>query len=230
MLHAQPILDLRSGRVAACELLIRMVSESGEIIAPGEFLPVAERLSLVTEVDRWVLGEAIDLAGQGPVTINLSARSLGDPRITSAVRDAIAHGLNPGNLTFELTETAVMTDFDNALEFVSALTALGCALALDDFGTGFGSFTYLKYLPARYLKLDMEFVHDVDTDPSDREIVRSLVTIAHALGKETIAEGVESADVVHALRDLGVDYVQGFHVGRPVPLVEAKAPQDRAAA
>jgi diguanylate cyclase (GGDEF)-like protein len=230
VLHAQPILDLRSGRVASCELLIRMVSESGEIIAPGEFLPVAERMSLVTEVDRWVLSEAIALAGQGSVAVNLSARSLGDPRITAAIRAAIADGLDPGNLTFELTETAVMTDFENALEFVSSLTALGCDLALDDFGTGFGSFTYLKHLPARYLKLDMEFVRDINTETSDREIVRSIVMVAHTLGKQTIAEGVEHAEVVQTLRELGVDYVQGFHVGRPVPLGEAEAPRDLAAA
>ena len=218
VLHAQPILELRTGRIASCELLIRMVSESGEIILPGEFLPAAERLSLVTEADRWVLGEAIRLAHQGRVAINLSARSLGDPRIIASIREAIARDLDPRNLAFEVTETALTTDFEPARAFVSALTALGCELALDHFGTGFGSFIYLKHLPARYLKIDMEFVRGINTDTSDREIVKSIVTIAHTLGKETIAEGVETADVLHTLRDLDVDYVQGFHVGRPTPI------------
>ncbi|MGA2927294.1 MAG: EAL domain-containing protein [Solirubrobacteraceae bacterium] len=218
VLHAQPIVDLRSNHIAFRELLIRMRSDSGEDIAPGEFLPVAERFSLIAEIDRWVINEAIQVARDQPVTVNLSARSIGDPRILTAVRASIAAGLDPPNLTFEITETAAMTDFGGALGFVSALGELGCHLALDDFGTGFGSFTYLKHLPARYLKIDMEFVRDINTDPSDKEIVRSIVGIAHTLGKEAIAEGVESPDVLQTLRELGVDYAQGFYIGRPEPL------------
>ena len=218
VLHAQPIVDLRSNQIAFRELLIRMRSDSGENIAPGEFLPIAERFSLITEIDRWVINEAIQVARDQPVAVNLSARSIGDPRILTAVRESIAAGLDPPNLTFEITETAAMTDFGGALGFVSALGKLGCHLALDDFGTGFGSFTYLKHLPARYLKIDMEFVRDINTDPSDKEIVRSIVGIAHTLGKEAIAEGVESPDVLQTLRELGVDYAQGFYIGRPEPL------------
>ncbi len=229
VLHAQPILDLRSGEVAAHELLIRMVSEAGQIIEPAEFLPVAERLSLVTEIDRWVIEEAIAMARQMPVTVNLSARSIGDTRILDTVRDAIAAGIDPRHLAFEITETAVMTDFDRALAFVSALAELGCELALDDFGTGFGSFTYLKHLPARYLKIDMEFVRGVTTDATDLEIVRSIVGIAHSLGKETIAEGVESADVLKVLDELGVDCAQGFYIGAPESLVERLERREHAA-
>jgi EAL domain-containing protein (putative c-di-GMP-specific phosphodiesterase class I) len=135
------------------------------------------------------------------------------------MRESIAAGLDPCNLICEITETAVMIDFARALEFVSALKELGCDLALDDFGTGFGSFTYLKHLPARYLKIDMEFVRDINEDPTDREIVRSIVGIAHTLGKETIAEGVENADVQQTLRELDVDYAQGFYIGSPAPIV-----------
>jgi EAL domain-containing protein (putative c-di-GMP-specific phosphodiesterase class I) len=111
-----------------------------------------------------------------------------------------------------------MTDFDAAVAFVAALEELGCDLALDDFGTGFGSFTYLKHVAARYLKIDMEFVRDINIDPTDREIVRSIVGIAHTLGKKTVAEGVESADVLETLRRLDVDYAQGFHLGAPAPI------------
>ena len=113
-----------------------------------------------------------------------------------------------------------MSDFNIARTFASALNELGCDLALDDFGTGFGSFTYLKHLPARYLKIDMEFIRDINTDPTDKEIVRSIVGIAHTLGKETIAEGVENADVLQTLRELRVDHAQGFHLGPPQPLLQ----------
>jgi diguanylate cyclase (GGDEF)-like protein/PAS domain S-box-containing protein len=218
VLYAQPILDLRSGLVARSELLIRMCSAAGEIVPPGDFLPIAERFSLVGELDRWVIDKALALARDQPVAVNLSGRSVGDARILAAVRESIADGLDPVNLTFEITETAVMTDFARALEFVSALKALGCDLALDDFGTGFGSFTYLKHLPARYVKIDMEFVRDINDDPTDREIVRSIVGIAHTLGKEAIAEGVENADVLQTLRELDVDYAQGFYIGLPAPI------------
>ena len=228
-LHAQPIIDLRTGQVAQQELLLRMLSGTGAIIPPSEFLPIAERFSLVTEIDRWVISQALALAHREPVSVNLSARSVGDPRILTAVRDAIGAGLDPANLTFEITETAVMSNFETALAFVSALTALGCDLALDDFGTGFGSFTYLKHLPARYLKIDMEFVRDINEDPTDKEIVRSIVGIAHTLGKHTIAEGVESASVHKTLRQLGVDYAQGYHLGRPRPLPPPSVRNTRAA-
>jgi diguanylate cyclase (GGDEF)-like protein/PAS domain S-box-containing protein len=229
VLYAQPIVDLRTNQVAHQELLIRMLSSERQLIPPAEFLPIAERFSLIGELDRWVVGEALVLAQSGPVTVNLSGRSVGDPRILTAVREAIELGLDPHNLVFEITETAVMTDFNRAVSFVSALKELGCDLALDDFGTGFGSFTYLKHLPARYLKVDMEFVRDINDDPTDREIVRSIVGIAHTLGKKTIAEGVESAEALQTLKDLGVDYAQGYHLGRPAPFGQADAPQARAA-
>ena len=229
VLYGQPIIDLHSGRVAHRELLIRMVSATGEMIPPGDFLPIAERFSLVGELDRWVVGEALVLAQYEAVTVNLSARSIGDPQILEAVREATAAAVDPRNLTFEITETAMMSDFETASAFIAAIRDLGCELALDDFGTGFGSFTYLKHIPARYLKIDMEFVRDIVTDPTDREIVRSIVGIAHTLGKETIAEGVENAEALQTLCELGVDYAQGFYLGRPAELQVPRAAQGRAA-
>jgi diguanylate cyclase (GGDEF)-like protein len=220
VLHSQPIVELKSGRVAFRELLIRMRSRAGEIIPTADFLGLAQEFSLMGQIDHWVVGEALRLARQEPVTINLSARSVGDLGILAAVRKAIALGLDPRALMFEITETAVMADFDRAVAFANSLKDLGCELALDDFGTGFGTFTYLKRLPARYLKIDMEFVRDIKDDPTDAEIVGSIVRIALTLGKETIAEGVENASGLEMLRDLGVDYVQGWHLGRPEPTPE----------
>ncbi|HEX6229783.1 MAG TPA: EAL domain-containing protein [Solirubrobacterales bacterium] len=217
VIYSQPIVSLRNGRVDHRELLIRMLSEDGEIVPPDEFMPIAEEFSLVGRIDRWVVGEALAFARHEPVSVNLSGRSVGDPQILSGVREAIEAGLDPGNLTFELTETAVTTDFDRAQAFVSALAELGCDIALDDFGTGFGTFLYLKSLPARYLKIDTEFVRDINDDPIDRLIVELIVRFAHALGKETIAEGVETAGVLEALRELGVDCAQGWHLGPPEP-------------
>ena len=149
VLYQQPIFDLRANEPAMSELLIRMRSDNGDPVLPGEFLPLAERFALVVAIDRQVTEDALEIARHRRVSVNLSGRSVGDPLILSAVRDAVASGLDPANVVFELTETAVMTDFQRALGFFSSLSDLGCSLALDDFGTGFGSFTFLKHIPAR---------------------------------------------------------------------------------
>jgi len=216
LLYRQPIVDLRSGLVAYHELLIRMLSEDGEIIAPGDFLPTAERFGLIVEIDRWVTEHALRLAIDGErVSINLAGPSIGDERVLSLVRKALADGLNPDNVIFEITETAAVSNFDKAERFAQALNGLGCNLALDDFGTGFGSFTYLKHLNASYLKIDVEFVRQLVSNDTDQKVVKSIVDIAHSLDKKTIAEGVEDAATLTALKDRGVDYAQGFYLGRP---------------
>ena len=219
VLYGQPIIDLRSGVVAYHELLIRMLSEEGEIIAPGEFLPVAERFGLIVEIDRWVTEHALRLAIDGErVTINLAGPSIGDERVLSLVHEALADGLNPANVIFEITETAAMSNFEKAERFARTLNDIGCNLALDDFGTGFGSFTYLKHLNARYLKIDLEFVRDLVSNDTDQKVVKSIVDIARSLDKKTIAEGVEDAATLTALKHRGVDFAQGFYLGRPEPL------------
>jgi diguanylate cyclase (GGDEF)-like protein/PAS domain S-box-containing protein len=216
VLYGQPIIDLRSGQIAYEELLIRMLSADGEIIAPDEFLPTAERFGLIVEVDRWVTARALRLAIDGKrVTINLAGPSIGDENVLGLVRQAQADGLNPANVIFEITETAAMSNFENAERFARTLNDIGCNLALDDFGTGFGSFTYLKHLNARYLKIDLEFVRDLVSNDTDQKVVKSIVDIAHSLGKKTIAEGVEDAATLAALKHRGVDFAQGFYLGRP---------------
>ena len=218
VLYGQPILDLRSGLVAKHELLVRMLGDDGEVIAPGEFLPTAERFGLIRELDAWVTRRGLALAASGrPVAINLSGYSVEQTLIVAQVRGALVGGLDPANVTFEITETAALTNLEAARHFVESLATLGFSVALDDFGTGFGSFIYLKHIPARFLKIDMEFVRGVLDSPVDQEVVRSIVGIARALGKETIAEGVEDLETLELLRTYGVDYVQGFAIGRPAP-------------
>jgi EAL domain-containing protein (putative c-di-GMP-specific phosphodiesterase class I) len=218
VLHAQPILDLRRGEVACHELLIRMLSDDGGLIPPAAFIPPAERFGLIGEIDRWVTGQALRLAAHGRrVTINLSAKSLADPGIVAAVRDEVNNGLDPRNVIFEITETAAVANTADASELARTLTGIGCELALDDFGTGFGSFSYLKHFPARYLKIDADFVRQARNDATDQAIIRSICGVARALGKETIAEGVEDSETLEILRRQGVDYAQGFFIGRPVP-------------
>jgi diguanylate cyclase (GGDEF)-like protein len=226
VLYAQPMLDLRSGERTHSELLIRMLGDDGETIAPDVFLPTAEHFGLINEIDRWVAGEGLRLAAAGErVSINLSAQSIGDERIVAELTSAIANGANPKDVIFEITESAAVRNIGEARAFTERLIALGCEVALDDFGTGFGSFTYLKHLPARYVKIDMEFVRELAFNQTDRQIVDSINRVAHSLGMLTIAEGVEDAATLELLRDFGVDRAQGFHVGRPHRLAPPVAPR-----
>lgn len=220
VVYAQPIVDLRDGSVAREELLVRMLDADDDIIPPSSFLPTAERLGLITEIDRLVLAKAIELAGRSrPIAVNVSGASLSDPRLIEDVRRAIAEGLNPAWLDFEITETAAISNMANARAFADAVTAIGCGLGLDDFGTGFSSFSYLKELPIQHLKIDIEFIRDLPRSPTDQRLVQALVQFARAFGQETVAEGVEDSETLALVRAFEVDYAQGFHIGEPA-LVE----------
>jgi diguanylate cyclase (GGDEF)-like protein len=156
LVYAQPIFDLRRRCVAREELLVRMLDENGDVIPPAAFLPTAERLGMIAEIDRLVLATAIEMAGRSqPIAVNVSGASLSDPHLIEDVRVAIAAGLNPGWLDFEITETAAITNMADAQAFAHAVTEMGCGLGLDDFGTGFSSFSYLKELPIQHLKIDL---------------------------------------------------------------------------
>jgi diguanylate cyclase (GGDEF)-like protein len=216
VLYAQPILDLRSGETDRHELLVRMLTDDADTIPPEAFLPTAERFGLICDLDRWVTSKGLSLAREGArVSINLSAHSIGDPRILDLVRAAGLKDIGDGRVIFEITETAAMASLQDARAFVQTLGDLGCDVALDDFGTGFGSFSYLKHLPSRYLKIDMEFVRDVHSNATDQQVVRSITEVGHSLGKLIIAEGVENRATLDALRGFGVDYAQGFYLGEP---------------
>ncbi|MGH8866579.1 MAG: putative bifunctional diguanylate cyclase/phosphodiesterase [Actinomycetes bacterium] len=228
VLHAQPIVDLRTGATTRHEVLVRLVDEDGSLVPAAAFIQEAERLGSAEAVDIWVTQQAIDLAAAMPggdvLEINLSGRSLG----THAIVDAIAGrlkvtGVDPRRLVFEVTETEAIAHLGEVRECADDLHALGCRFALDDFGTGFGSFAYLKHLPVDFLKIDPEFVRECATNRTARLVVEAVVAVAHGLGKETIAEHVADDATLEQVRKLGVDYAQGFGVGRPVPVQELVA-------
>lgn len=220
VLHAQPIIELRSRGVAGHELLVRMVAPDGGIIPPGRFLPAAEQFGLVEEIDRWVLAQAAKLAARGTkVQFNVSGKSLGSRALISdLVRLLRDTGVRPGLLVCELTETALANDEASAEAFVRELTALGCEIALDDFGMGYGGFAYLKRLPVSVLKIDSEFVRDLVESRENQHVVKAIVHLAQGFGRKTIAEGVENEPTLALLEEYGVDYAQGYHIGRPAPL------------
>jgi EAL domain-containing protein (putative c-di-GMP-specific phosphodiesterase class I) len=226
VLHAQPIVELATGAVVQQELLLRMRDRERDhrLIAPLTFLPTAERCGLIGEIDQWVIAQATQIAARGQlVEVNLSAASAGDPGVLDLIeRELLHHGTDPGNLVFEITETAVIQDMDRAALFAERLVELGCGCALDDFGTGFASFTYLKRLPAQYLKIDIDFVRDLAHSPRDMSVVRAIVSLASDFGQQTIAEGVEDQQTADVLRDLGVTFAQGYLFGRPAPITEGR--------
>ena len=218
-LHAQPIVDLRTGETIQNELLLRMREPDGAIIAPGAFLPTAERYGLISEIDRWVIRRAVAVAALGtPAEFNLSARSIADPAILLELETALAEsGADPGRLVVEITETALMAAPENGRAFAARIQELGCRLALDDFGTGFSSLSYLKHLPADHLKIDIEFVRELAVSATDQRVVRGIVGLAREFDQLTIAEGVEDEAALLKLRELGVDMAQGYLLGAPAP-------------
>ncbi|MCU1593270.1 MAG: hypothetical protein JWO12_662 [Frankiales bacterium] len=220
VLYAQPILPLQGGCVSE-ELLVRLVTPSGEVVPPGMFLPVAERFGLIADVDRWVVGQAVQRAGAGHrVEVNISAWTMANVDLVPLVeRHLLETGADPADIVFEITETALMQDLEAGRRFATGLRALGCGLALDDFGTGFASFTYLKTMPFSYLKIDIEFVRDLADNPANRHVVEAIVSLAKGFGQQTIAEGVEDERSLVILRECGVDFAQGYHLGLPAPLL-----------
>ncbi|HEY7682943.1 MAG TPA: EAL domain-containing protein [Gemmatimonadales bacterium] len=210
------------------EVLIRLVEQDGSLIAPGAFIPAAERYNLMGAVDRWVVREVVSLydrhrtSGPKPITsINLSGASLGDPSMLAFVRDLLArHDLPPETLCFEITETAAIANLAQAAHFIRELKALGCGFALDDFGSGMSSFGYLQSLPVEYLKIAGAFLRHIESDPVEYAMVEAINRVGHVMRLKTVAEGVENFETLETLRKLGVDYAQGFVISEPAPLEE----------
>jgi diguanylate cyclase (GGDEF)-like protein/PAS domain S-box-containing protein len=225
----QPVMDLGAGAIGTYEALLRMVADDGSVLAPAAFLHVAERFDQILPIDRWVIEHGValleHLPGGQALEINLSGRSLGDPNLAAHISDVlVAHHADPHRVIFEITEVAAIENVNRAREFAHELTALGCRFALDDFGAGFGSFYYLKYLPFDYLKIDGEFVRNCTTSGTDQLVIQALVQLAKGLGKETIAEFVENADILRVVQELGVDHAQGYEIARPLPLTRILGP------
>jgi diguanylate cyclase (GGDEF)-like protein/PAS domain S-box-containing protein len=226
VLHAQPVVETATGRTTQHELLVRMLDPHGDLIQPGSFLPIAERFGLIREIDRWVMTRAIRmlgehrLAGRRPtVEINISGHSLGDSELAEQIGHELhIAGVHATQLIFEVTETTAIDNIAAARTFAEQLGKLGCRFALDDFGAGFGSFYYLKHLPFDFIKIDGEFVRNCTADATDRLVIRAVVELARGMGKRTIAEFVGDQATLQTLGELGVDYAQGFYLGRPAPL------------
>jgi diguanylate cyclase (GGDEF)-like protein/PAS domain S-box-containing protein len=227
-LYFQPIVPIgpHSAGGTYGEILLRMLDETGDLVPPRAFLPAAERYGLMPAIDRWVvrrsleaLSAASNVDGDVRFAINISGQSLGTSDFLDFVTEQIdATRIVPARLCFEITETSAVSELAHALHFITTLKERGCRFALDDFGTGLSSFSYLKTLPVDYLKIDGGFVKGLIGDDIDQAMVESVHYIGHIMGLKTIAEWVESQAILHKVRQIGVDYAQGYALGYPRPL------------
>ena len=226
VLHFQPIVCVADRQVRHHEALLRLAdSPDGSLTAPARFLPAAERFGLIEEIDRMVIDRVIALLGEHRrerIAVNVSALSVIDPTLLEYVERRLQlHRVEPSRLLVEITETAAIADMARAREFCIGVLTLGCGLALDDFGAGFGSLHYLKHLPFSHLKIDGEFIRRLPSSPLDQLLVSAIVGVARGVGAKTVAEFVGDERTIVLLAQLGVDYAQGFAVGRPQPLLPA---------
>lgn len=226
VLHAQPTLRLSDGTAGPWELLVRLVEPDGTIVMPDGFIPVAERLGLIRDIDRWVVRHAIELlaaeerAGRDTrYNVNLSGAAFSDAELLGIIRETIDRtGLDPSRLTIEITETTAINDVVGAQSFIAELKSIGCRFSLDDFGSGSSSFYYLKHLDVDFLKIDGGLIRNLRHDTTDEHFVRAIVEMCKGLQIETVAEYVEDETLCGLVRDRGVDYAQGWGVGRAEPL------------
>jgi diguanylate cyclase (GGDEF)-like protein/PAS domain S-box-containing protein len=228
LLYAQPIMPLQDpDQGMSYEVLVRMLRKDGEISPPGAFLPAAERYNSITRIDRWVVSHTLDwltrnaaaLNQVASISINLSGLTLSDESMLRFIIEALEQGSVPAEkIKFEITETAAIANLRAATQFIETLLHYGIRFSLDDFGSGLSSFAYLKKLQVDALKIDGMFVKDMLSDRLDFEMVKSINEIGHVMGLKTIAEFVENNDILERLREVGVDYVQGYAIGKPVPI------------
>ncbi len=225
VLYYQPILDLKHNKISRYETLIRMVSEDGSIQTPDTFIPEAEQLDLIGDIDRLVIKKAIkalsEFKAEGydlSLSINLSGKAMDAPDILKLVQQKLDEfKVEPSRLIIEVTETAAVSDIVGAERLMYEINQLGCHFALDDFGVGFSSFFYLKQLPVDFVKIDGMFIRQLPFSDEDQIFVKALNEMAHGLGKQTVAEFVENEDILKMLRQYGVDYAQGYYIGKPLP-------------
>ena len=229
LLHYQPQVDLKSGRITGVEALVRWRHPERGLVPPATFIPLAEETGLIVPIGVWVLHEACHQARawqkEKPeairVAINLSPQQFREPGLSETVRRILGEtGLDPHLLDIELTESVLAGNSDSVAGVLGELEQLGIQISIDDFGTGYSSLSHLKRFPVDVLKIDQSFVRDCTTDPDDAAIVQAIITMAHALGIQTIAEGVETKEQLEFLRRNGCDAMQGFYFSRPVPAEE----------
>lgn len=233
LLMVQTITPLKADKslVPHYEILLRMMSEEGDLIPPGVFMPAAERYGLMPAIDQWVVAHVFNFlhtyvqhngTKNLPIlAVNLSGESLGSEELLAYIRAQFELKIVPAeNICFEITETAAIGNLNKAISFINSLKKLGCKFALDDFGSGLSSFSYLKSLPVDYLKIDGVFVKDIVNDQVDAAMVAAINQVGHIMKIKTIAEFVENGEIMDILRELGVDYAQGYHIDKPMPLYE----------
>lgn len=227
-LMVQPIVRLEDRSTKHYEILLRLRGENGELISPGQFIPIAERSGQILQIDRWVLKNSLQLLCEVQdynisLSVNLSGNSLHDDGLHQYLTDQLhASGANPNQLILEITETAAVTDFSTARGVLKRIRDLGCQTALDDFGVGFSSFHYLGMLPVDFIKVDGAFIQSLTTNAESRVIVKAISDIARGFGKNAIAEFVDHEDTIALLREYGITYGQGYHLGKPKKSSEIK--------
>jgi EAL domain-containing protein (putative c-di-GMP-specific phosphodiesterase class I) len=246
-LHYQPIMNMKdvdlinlpaqdgvlwqrhlndSEMIHSYEVLVRMMDENGELHYPDSFIPTAERFNMMTEIDMWVLENALqEVVAAGPaskklrLSINICGNTVDSDESLGRIKALIEqYGISPSSLTFEVTETCAIANLEQANDFINELRKIGCRFSLDDFGSGFCSFSQLKNLPTDFVKIDGQFVRSMARGATDRAIVTAMNDVAHSLGRYTVAEYVESPEIVRLLKICGVDKVQGNYIS--VPLTE----------
>ena len=224
-LYYQPVLDIRNGDISGFEVLIRMLGQNNEVITPNSFIPVAERMGLIHEIDLWVIStafkqlEAISAAGrQISFNINLSSHAFEIRTFLPFIREILENTvIDPARITFEITETTAIANYEKTREMAIKLKEMGFSLALDDFGSGFNSFNHLKQLPVDYIKIDGGFISNMINDSVDQTLVRSITEVAKTLGKKTVAEFVLNQATLDLLKQYEIDYAQGYYIGEPTP-------------
>ncbi|MBT9539731.1 EAL domain-containing protein [Thiobacillus sp.] len=221
-LYLQPIIEVRTGRPAHYEALLRVHTADGQTLPPAPLIAAAEASGLIREIDLWVLQRVIELIARWPglhLAANLSARSLDNPELPALLHNLLQkHQVDPQQLTLEITETAALNQLAHAEVLLSGIRALGCKLALDDFGVGFSTFQYLKHLPVDFVKIDGSFIRTLDQSEDDQLFVKALVEAIHGYGKQAVAEYVENEAILKRVSALGIDFAQGYHFGRPQPV------------
>ncbi len=232
-LYYQPILDIRNQSISHYECLLRMTDSNGKFIVPGQFIPIAEQLGIINLIDRMVVKKALEqhklhkrLGMDITLSINLSGQALNDLELQRDIHDLLSGSeIDAEKIIFEITETTAVSNFSSAQRLMNEIKSLGCSFAIDDFGVGFSSFYYLMHLPVDYVKIDGSFIKSLDSSKEDQVLVRALAEIAQGLGKKTIAEFVESHEILEILHEFGVHYAQGYYIGKPektIPTVTMK--------
>ncbi|MCE3253121.1 MAG: histidine kinase [Cellvibrio sp.] len=224
-LYFQPIFDVKNNKVSYYEALVRLIETDGRIIGPNNFIPALEAAGEMHLLDRWIIKLAISQLKEHPelihIAINLSAQAFKDDNLVPIILENLKEsGVNPKRITFELTESASLFNLQITQRVIAELHKLGCSFSVDDFGSGFSSFAYLKDLPADYIKLDGSFIQNLHRDKIDQTLVKSMIQVIQALGKKAVAEYVENEAILEILKTMGIDLVQGYHIGHPLPIEE----------